>query len=179
MAENTNGNSGSADGKNTGYSDSIGFDAVEPTSIDGGTDTGDGNSDGNGDAPKRRGRPKGSRNSGSPGTGTAKEAKVSLDVSGLESILLSVHSMLAAATGNELLSLSPEEAKTLATAAAKVQRHYPMKASAQALDWANLVFAMATVYGTRVLAFRLQAKQAAEEAPANVTLFPFGQAGTL
>ena len=135
---------------------------IDPATHGGGgnDDSGGAGEDSGGATSRRRGRPPGSGNKpkGEGGASSAKE-KVSFDLSGLESILLSIHGMLAAATGNPLLDINESEAKLLATAAGKVQRHYPMKASAEALDWCNLAMVVMTVYGTRVMAFKMTAKK--------------------
>jgi hypothetical protein len=50
------------------------------------------------------------------------------------------------------MQLSPEEAAQYAEACAAVARHYDIGASAKALDIANLVTTMSSIYGVRMMA---------------------------
>jgi hypothetical protein len=147
-----------------------GFITIDPASItgDNGSGSGDNGSGGSaagGDAPKRRGR--------RPGT-TTKGKQAALDVNGLESLLYSVHGMLAGITKTEELMLDHSEAKSLAEATANVARHYDVSVSAKALDWSNLVMALGMVYGTRLVAIR--ARRGAERRAGRVSPMNSGEA---
>ena len=130
---------------------------VEPAELAGSGGTG---SDG---TPKRRGgwpkgKPRGKGNGGSQ----AAKATANLDLSGLESILFSLHMLLAANSGHEELALSEEEAHALAEAFAKVQRHYPPKVNQKMMDWGNLALCLGTVYGSRGVTLYQKTKDAKE-----------------
>lgn len=108
---------------------------------------------------KRRGRPAGSR--------TRKKAPA-LDINGVESILISAHTILASFTKTPELALDKEEAKQVATAVANVSRHYDVQASEKAMDWTNLFMALGMVYGTRLYAIRAKRSQIAASKPTPV-----------
>ncbi len=65
-----------------------------------------------------------------------------------------MHTMLAMMTKVPELMMSEMEAKTLATSIANVSRHYDVGATQKTMDWANLAFVGASIYGTRFLAVR-------------------------
>lgn len=89
---------------------------------------------------KRRGRPPGSRN---------KASGVPLDLGGIEAILLSIHTALAALTKNPKLCLTEAEAKDLAKASANVARHYNVPVTAKVMDWTTLIVVCAAIYPQR------------------------------
>ena len=60
--------------------------------------------------------------------------------------------MIAAATKTPELFIEPSEAKLVADAIAAVERHYSFGMSEKSADWANLMMALGTVYGTRLFA---------------------------
>lgn len=146
-----------ADGSDGNASGNIGADGyitIDPGAIEqpaSGSDNGSATS-ATGDAgPKRRGRKPGS---------TTRAKQATLDVNGIEQLLLSTHYMLAGMTRVQEIALSPDEAKSLAQATANVARHYDVSVSAKALDWTNLIMALGMVYGTRVVAMRNRARSA-------------------
>lgn len=105
---------------------------------------------------KRRGRKPGSRNT---------KSAPSLDISGLEKILLSAHTMLAAVT-SPVMVIDGEEAKLMATGISNVARHYDVSATEKTLDWANLFMALGAVYGPRIMTMDWKRKpKAAAEKP--------------
>lgn len=113
-----------------------------------GTDTpgagGDGaGSDGGGSAEpaRRRGR--------KPGSGRKGKA-AALDLSGVEAILLSAHTMLAAMTKTPELIISQDEANKLASAINTVQEHYPVHVDPKAMAWLNLAGVAGMIYGPRI-----------------------------
>lgn len=129
--------------------------AADPDTINGfeSFDPGTGTPSGGGTGSRRRGRPPGSRNAAS-GSKAAKS-----HISGLESLLLSVHMMGAAFLGADELMLSDPEAKMLADAAAKVADQYEHKMNPRMLAWANLAMVAGGIYGTRIFAIRARMKQ--------------------
>ena len=98
-------------------------------------------------APKKRGRKPGSKNA-------PKEKNV--DLKGVESLLLSIHTILATSTQIPELVLDKDEAHRVAEAIANVSRHYDMGASEKMVDWGNLFLVFGAVYGTRIWAYRLR-----------------------
>ena len=61
------------------------------------------------------------------------------------------------------MALDGEEAAKLATAIQNVARHYPVSVQQKHLDWAALLFAVGTMYGTRAVAIRIRTAAEAEE----------------
>ena len=102
--------------------------------------------------PKKRGRKPGSTNVNSS------TKKTGVDVVGIEALLFSIHTMLAAATATPELSLSREESNQLALAISNVSRHYAINASAKAVDWSNLLLTLGAIYGSRIIILRLKAQ---------------------
>ena len=143
--------------------------AVDPAAITG-ADTAPSDSGTSGDSGRSRGRPKGSANRAERSS-TEKTAKVSLDLSGLEAILFSMHQMASVAMANPILAISSDEAASLANGVSKVARHYNVKASAQALDWSNLCMVLTMVYGTRLMLLRQQQAKPEPPAPPNPNIW--------
>lgn len=138
-----------------------GLTIIDPADIDG--SAGDGNSDGrntgdNAGEPvrKRRGRPAGSAR-------TARAKKATLDINGVEGILLSAHTLLAAIAKTPELILDKDEAKQLAEGIANVSRHYDLETTQKGMDWGNLIMVVGMIYGTRIFAIR--AKKASSKKP--------------
>lgn len=102
---------------------------------------------GGAEAPKKRGRKPGSVN---------KKAGASLDLNGVESLLLVIHHGLAGAFGAPELSLNKEEANALAQATQNVARHYDMRASQKALDWGALAVVVFSTYSGRLMQIRMR-----------------------
>lgn len=137
---------------------------IDPATIGGDDGTGSSGNDSagtgtdkSGDAPKRRGRPRGSTNRANGKT----DQKI--DISSLEVLLFSTHQMLAAVTKTPEFAIEESEAKQLATAAANVARHYDMGATQKTLDWSNLIQCLALIYGSRIYAVRVRKKQEKED----------------
>lgn len=65
-----------------------------------------------------------------------------------------MHNILAAVTKVPEFALAKAESEELAKGLANVARHYDVSASAKSIDIANLAMIAATVYGTRLFAFR-------------------------
>lgn len=128
---------------------------IDPGSVDIERDAGDvgtGSDAGTGDQPKRRGR--------KPGSAARKTGKT-LDLNGVEGLLLSIHAGVAAITKIPEANLDKAEARSLAEGMNNVARHYDIGASQKAMDWANLVGICAMVYGSRMFAYR--ARMAAQK----------------
>lgn len=113
-------------------------------------------SDGSGT--RRRGRPRGSTNKTS-------KSKPSLDLSGVEKLLLTIHSSLASLSHIPEFEIAESEAKSMAEAFSRVARHYPVldKISEKTIDHVNLFTVMAGTYGARVMAIKLRLQNEREE----------------
>lgn len=153
------GGSGSASNGNDGNSiNEDGYIVIDPTAV--GTGAGAGNSDGgNPDGEpikRRRGRPPGSgRKAGTPGK--AKTSQV--DISGLEKILLSMHTMIAAAVKAPELAIKEDEAKILASAVSEVSKYYDIGISEKAQAWTNLTMVCGAIYGPKIFMMVNKPKQ--------------------
>lgn len=171
------GNGSGIEGANIGNGDVAGIAAgqliIDPAAVSGSGSSGDGSGDTAGEpVKKRRGRKPGSTNKAKGST---------LDISGLEAILLSTHTMLAALT-SPVMKIDSEEAKVLATGVSNVARHYDISATEKTLDWANLFMALGAVYGPRIMLADWRKKPKpkangavpAHEVDPNQTAFPFG-----
>lgn len=87
---------------------------------------------------------------------------------------MSLHAMAAAILKAQEFELSQEEAARIATAMARVSRHYPVldKINDKAIDHFNLFSVLTGVYGTRFFAWKVRtASDKAKPAPSNVTGF--------
>lgn len=153
MGKKPSGNTGNEPSGNDGIVDdansNVGGIPVEQfdASATGNGSAGTGSAD---EQPKRkRGRPPGSRNSG---TGTAAPSKGNVSVKGIEALLLSIHQMCAMILKAPELMLAETEASALATAIADVARYYPTNFDGRAVAWANLAMVAGGLYGTRALA---------------------------
>jgi hypothetical protein len=94
------------------------------------------------------------RTRASPGTGKKKAA---YSIGGIETTLLSVHTMLAGFLGNPTLAIDPKEARLLAEGIVAVQNQYPnILMSDKQQAWFLLGGAMATVYGPRLFVMKAQ-----------------------
>lgn len=138
--------------------------------------------DGSAPPAKRRGRQPGSKNAPKEtgaGSGASEQPKaatktVSANVTGIESLLFSIHTMLSAALGMPELALSHDEANKIGKALANVQRHYDFQASEKAVDWANLAIVCASVYGPRVaVAYMRSQKGGASGKPTDQNVVKF------
>lgn len=121
---------------------------IDPSAVTG--DDGPAAVDSTEPARKRRGR--------KPGSVSSKKTS-SLDINGVENILYSIHTMLAAMTSVPEWQLDKSEARMLAEASASVAAHYDVSASAKTIAWTNLIMVAGTVYGTRIIAIRARNKK--------------------
>lgn len=119
----------------------------------------------------KRGRPK-TRTATAPGFAPQGET-TSLDVQGVEKILLSTHMLLAGIMKAPGMVLTEMEAHALAEAAINVQRHYPQFQAAQkTIDWVNLGTIVVLTYGTRIAAASKRKRD--ERAATNAAQAPQG-----
>lgn len=103
---------------------------------------------------KKRGRPKGS---GAKASGTKKTSiPTAIEVDGIGEILLSIHEMLAAFTQVEELSMSEQEAQSIAKHITRVTSLYDLRASNKAVAWTGLAMCLGKVYGPRIAAYHLR-----------------------
>lgn len=153
---------------NSGYQPAPGEIIIDPTSIgrDGGNSD-SGNSDAQSGGRKQRsdkGKPRGRRGGFAAST---QKASVNLEVSGVESILLSVHSMLAVLTRVPEFELDKDDANKLAQASVNVGRHYNLEAAQKTVDWTNLAMIVAQIYGAKLLMYRM--RRVEKRKPSNVS----------
>jgi hypothetical protein len=98
---------------------------------------------------RKRGRPAGSTR--------APKIKNSRDLSGLEQILLNIHSFAASITKTPELKLEQAEAQELLKAYDTLAQFYPNAViDPKIMAWVNLFGVLGTVYGTRVFAIKLR-----------------------
>lgn len=91
---------------------------------------------------KKRGRPPGSSNS---------VGKTKRDIKGLSSLLVSIHMMVASATGYLDLAIDEAEGNTLAEALANVAELHKFKMDAKTSAYLGLIYAIGIVYGPRAI----------------------------
>ncbi len=128
----------------------------------------DGRSDSGGSGTRRgrrkRGRPPGSKTK--TASQSAPRQKAPLHLAGIETILLSCHSMLAAIVQAPELELAEAEAKALARGIETVAKHYPVELSPKRLAWGNLTLVAGSIYGPRaILLFQRARGNVADVAP--------------
>lgn len=100
----------------------------------------------------RRGRPPGSKN----GSGTGKTGKTpESNLSSLESILLSIHGLLAAFVAPEF-DLTTEEGRKLAGAVGRMSKLYDDKFNPKAVAWVDLLSTCGMIYGPRIITLRMR-----------------------
>lgn len=103
-------------------------------------------------------------------------ASVTTNVSGLERLLLSAHTMLASITKNPILAITPEEAKGLADAVARVNAAYAIALTEKQEAVGNLIMMAGAIYSPRLMAMRNI--RAAMKKPSPATPTPNGNAQT-
>lgn len=126
-----------------------GYSAITPSYPISGTETG---------GPKKRGRPRGSRNrttTDTSGTGYTQETGKNLatsSIADLEALLLSIHLMGAKLLSCPELELDDAEAKKLSDSIKNVAKYYPVVISAKKIALFDLGATLTGIYGTRVIA---------------------------
>lgn len=98
------------------------------------------------------------------GTASASAQTSTLNLAGIESVLLSVHAMLAVSISAPEIAIDKDEAKAMSDAIAEVAKHYPMQIDPKTLAWANLASCAAIVYGPRAYSIRVRRREEAEVA---------------
>ena len=104
---------------------------------------------------KRRGRPRGSRNSnggGSSGPGYQtgqKGKKAKLDIGVVAQYLQAGHGIVARVLDNPLIEIQESEAKDLAKAIQGVLDQYEITVNPKAAAWGNLVVTCGIIYGSK------------------------------
>lgn len=134
-------------------------------------------------APKRRGRPPGSRNKSSGSNSSAAKAKVSPTVTGIEKTLLSLHMIAATITQTPELALEDAEAVAIAEAVANVSEHYSIPGIDEGpASIVMLAGTLLAIYGKRYLILRAKKTQPQKRSNEkkqdenNVSQFPMASA---
>lgn len=109
-------------------------------------------------APRKRGRPKGSKNKGRAETIGAQKAAIPVDRDAISAILLSCHAMLAGIAKTPELAIDKQESDALADASAKVAELYDVSADPKTVAWCNLAMTVGMIYGTRFVAISARRK---------------------
>lgn len=134
-----------------------GVETIDPAALGNASAGTTGDSD-SGTGRRKRGRPPG------PSAGTAtKSEEIRYSVSGVETLLISVHEILAKAVRVDLLKIDKAEANALSKAIGEVSKHYPVKVDPKLAAWTNLVAVAASVYGPRLAVAQVMAKAARAE----------------
>lgn len=107
------------------------------------------------------------RTAGAARTAPKEKVSRSVDLSGLEALLLGVHSGISAMLKSDVWELEEEEAKSLAVAASRVAAHYDMGGSQKMIDWGMLLTTLGSVYGTRIMAASIDSKTKRKEQTQN------------
>lgn len=145
--------------------------SVSPAAVATAAGTGAGTIAISGDQPRRRGRPPGSGNR----AGTKEPVRARpIDVSSLESVLLSIHACAAAITQCPELGTSPEESRALADGLAKVARHYEWLGgvSQKYVDIGNLAMIAGGIYGAKFMLIRMRLQAGQQPPRGQVVEFP-------
>lgn len=101
---------------------------------------------------KRRGRKPGAGNGSARKVG--QKAKSDISITGVEKILLSLHSMAAVGFRAPELMLDETEARAMGEGIMAVQSHYNFDASAEVIAWVNLAMILMGIYGPRIMLIR-------------------------
>lgn len=105
-------------------------------------------------APKRRGRPPGSKNRTREIAG--QKSTIPVDRDAISAILLSAHAMLAGITKIPELEIDVKESQAIADATAKLAEFYDLTADPKIIAWANLCMILGTTYGTRIITINMR-----------------------
>jgi len=113
----------------------------------------------------RRGRPRGSRNA-------EKETSIRLEKIGLEDLLFSLHLMGANILNSPNLALDKEESAKLAGAVQKVASYYSVAFDPKKVALFELAAVCGSIYGPRILAWRIERKTKKQTVARPVTEMP-------
>jgi hypothetical protein len=102
-----------------------------------------------------RGRPAGSTNKSKAESGLSEKP---LNINGVEKILFSIHTILAAVADTEELAIDEKEAKELAAAIAGVTNEYLIVMSPKTAAWVELGRVCGVIYGPRAVNVWFEAK---------------------
>jgi hypothetical protein len=122
-----------------------------------------------------RGRPPGSTNKPKAAGGVKAETDKPLNINGVEKILFSIHTVLAAIADTSEIAIDEKEAKELAAAIAGVTNEYIIVMSPKTAAWMELGRVCGVIYGPRAVNLWLEAR-AKQKAP--IPLRPRPQADT-
>lgn len=137
-----------ATGNDTGSGESVNGNSarfIDPNSVTGGASDG---------TPKRRGRPRGSRN------GTNNRASKTQTSQDLGTLLFTVHFGLANMFRSPSLIITEDEAKALGAAVSRVTELYDIAIIPEKqMAWINLIVTAGGIYGPRIVAANMNKKQ--------------------
>jgi hypothetical protein len=122
-----------------------------------------------GEPPKRRGRPRGSKNRQYGGS-TETEAKSTFHLElDIKSLLISGHLMLASMTAPEMM-LDITEAEHMETDLKRLAQFYPIGMDPKKFAWCQLSMTLGSVYVTRLIAiYKRMQTEAEKKGPVPVT----------
>lgn len=131
---------------------------IDPSEFSGGDTTPVGSPDQSGDIaePIKRGRGR-PRKDGSSGPRPQKSGKGNINVSGVEKLLLGIHTTLSTSFRVPEIELDATEASELAKAYAEVAAYYPAwQIPDDVAAMLNLCGVVSSVYGSRLMAYRMR-----------------------
>jgi hypothetical protein len=105
-------------------------------------------------------------------TGSAKAAPP-VSVSGIEAVLVSLHTIAATVTRTPELVLDGTEAEAMAKSIAEVAKHYPTNIDPKLMAWVNLSATSAMIYGPRLWLIRDRKDKERRPTPAPDPQFSF------
>lgn len=134
-----------------------GLETIDPTSIfAAGTVIGGSTDRDTSTAPRKRGRPFGSRNRPTAIDTEKAEPRNTVDLAGL---LVSAHGFLAAIIGAKEIAIDPSEGKAMADALREMEKYYPIAVPGKYVAIANLIGVAGMVYLPRVKLYNDRVKK--------------------
>lgn len=157
LTSGPNGNGNGTNSDQSGDKQSAGANAggildgvIDPATVAAGAAAGAGADPGSTTGKRGRGRPPGSKNS------KGSTARTPLDLSITDTLLFTVHMMLAERSGIKQLALTEEESKLLAVKIAQVQSVFHVDVSPRTKAIVELGLVSATIYGPRVASYVIE-----------------------